>query len=221
MATNIPPHNLTEVVDATIALIDEPELDVRDLLEYVTGPDFPTGGLIIGRTGIKQAYASGRGSITVRARAEIEEDSKGRESIVVTEIPYQVNKTRLIERIAHAGARQERIEGISDIQDYSRPHRACGSGSQVKRDAAAQIVLNNLYKMSDLQTSFGVNMIAIVNGRPRVLNLKDALPEPSSTTAARWSPAAAKLRPAQGTGAARDRRGPRRRRLMRSTGSSS
>ncbi|MEM9454209.1 MAG: DNA gyrase subunit A [Myxococcota bacterium] len=173
MATNIPPHNLTEVVDATIALIDEPELDVRDLLEYVTGPDFPTGGLIIGRTGIKQAYASGRGSITVRARAEIEEDSKGRESIVVTEIPYQVNKTRLIERIATL-VREKRLEGISDVQDYS-DRQGMRIWIQVKRDAAGQVVLNNLYKMTDLQTSFGVNMIAIDNGRPRVLNLKDAL----------------------------------------------
>jgi len=173
MATNIPPHNLTEVVDATIALVDDPNLDIRDLLEYVTGPDFPTGGLIIGRMGIKQAYASGRGSITVRARCAIEEDAKGRESIVVTEIPYQVNKTRLIERIA-ALVREKRLEGISDVQDYS-DRQGMRIWVQVKRDAAGQVVLNNLYKMTDLQTTFGVNMIAIDNGRPRVLNLKDAL----------------------------------------------
>ena len=173
MATNIPPHNLTEIVDATIALIDEPSLEVRDLLEYVKGPDFPTGGLIIGRSGIKQAYASGRGSITVRARAEIEEDAKGRESIVVTEIPYQVNKTRLIERIASL-VREKRIEGISDVQDYS-DRQGMRIWVQVKRDAAAQVVLNNLYKMTDLQTTFGVNMIAISHGRPKVLDLKDAL----------------------------------------------
>ncbi|MCB9714964.1 MAG: DNA gyrase subunit A [Myxococcales bacterium] len=173
MATNIPPHNLTEVVDATIALIDEPSLEVRDLLEHVKGPDFPTGGLIIGHSGIKQAYASGRGSITVRARAEIEEDAKGREAIVVTEIPYQVNKTRLIERIASL-VREKRIEGISDVQDYS-DRRGMRIWIQVKRDAAGQVVLNNLYKMTDLQTTFGVNMIAIVHGRPLVLTLKDAL----------------------------------------------
>ncbi len=173
MATNIPPHNLTEVVDAVIALIDDPSLEVRDLLQFVKGPDFPTGGLILGRSGIKQAYASGRGSITVRARCEIEEDAKGRESIVVTEIPYQVNKTRLIERIATL-VREKRLEGISDVQDYS-DRTGMRIWIQVKRDAAGQVVLNNLYKMTDLQTSFGVNMIAIVHGRPVVLTLKDAL----------------------------------------------
>ncbi|MCH9686393.1 MAG: DNA gyrase subunit A [Deltaproteobacteria bacterium] len=173
MATNIPPHNLTEVVDATIALIDDPTLEIRDLLEYVTGPDFPTGGYIIGRSGIKQAFNSGRGSIVVRARCEIEQDAKGRESIVVTEIPYQVNKTRLIERIA-ALVREKRLEGISDVQDYS-DRKGMRIWIQVKRDSAGQVVLNNLYKMTDLQTSFGVNMIAIVHGRPQVLTLKDAL----------------------------------------------
>jgi DNA gyrase subunit A len=173
MATNIPPHNLTELIDACVALIDEPTLDVRGLLEYVKGPDFPTGGLIIGRSGIMQAYASGRGSITLRARAEIEEDEKGRESIVVTEIPYQVNKVRLIERVAEL-VRDKRIEGISDIQDYS-DRTGMRIWIQVKRDAAAQVVLNRLYKMTDLQTTFGVNMIAIVNGRPQVLTLGNAL----------------------------------------------
>ena len=173
MATNIPPHNLTEVVDATIALIDDPALEVRDLLEHVTGPDFPTGGLILGRAGIKQAYASGRGSITVRARCHIEEDNKGREAIIVTEIPYQVNKTRLIERIASL-VREKKIEGISDVQDYS-DRQGMRIWIQIKRDAAGQVVLNNLYKMTDLQTTFGVNMIAISHGRPKVLDLKEAL----------------------------------------------
>ena len=173
MATNIPPHNLTEIVDATIALIDEPALEVRDLLGYVTGPDFPTGGLILGRSGIKQAYASGRGSITVRARCHIEEDNKGREAIIVTEIPYQVNKTRLIERIASL-VREKKIEGISDVQDYS-DRQGMRIWIQIKRDSAGQVVLNNLYKLTDLQTSFGVNMIAISHGRPKVLDLKEAL----------------------------------------------
>jgi DNA gyrase subunit A len=173
MATNIPPHNLTEVVDATIALVDDPSLAVRDLLEYVQGPDFPTGGVILGRAGIKQAYASGRGSITVRARCQIEEDAKGRESIIVTEIPYQVNKTRLIERIASL-VREKKIEGISDVQDYS-DRQGMRIWVQIKRDAAGQVVLNNLYKMTDLQTTFGVNMIAISHGRPKVLDLKEAL----------------------------------------------
>jgi len=173
MATNIPPHNLTELIDACIALIDDPDIDIRGLMEYVKGPDFPTGGQIIGRAGIQAAYASGRGSIRIRARCEIEEDKKGRESIVVTEIPYQVNKTRLIERIANL-VREKRIEGISDIQDYS-DRTGMRIWIQIKRDAAAQVVLNRLYKMSDLQTTFGVNMIAIAGGRPQVLNLKDCL----------------------------------------------
>ena len=169
MATNIPPHNLTELVDATVALIDNPHYRVAELLEYVKGPDFPTGGTILGSSGIKQAYLEGRGSITVRARCEIEEDAKGRESIVVTEIPYQVNKTRLIERIAHL-VRDKKLEGISDIQDYS-DRTGMRIWILVKRDHVGQIVLNKLYKMSDLQTNFGINMIAIVNGRPEVLNL--------------------------------------------------
>lgn len=173
MATNIPPHNLTEVIDACLALIEDSDLGVRELMEHVKGPDFPTGGLIIGRAGIMSAYASGRGSIKVRARCEIEEDAKGRESIIVTEIPYQVNKTRLIERIAEL-VREKRLEGISDIQDYS-DRTGMRIWIQVKRDAAGQVVLNNLYKMSDLQTSFGINMIAIAGGRPEVLDLKSAL----------------------------------------------
>ncbi|MBC8068582.1 MAG: DNA topoisomerase 4 subunit A, partial [Deltaproteobacteria bacterium] len=173
MATNIPPHNLTELVDATIALVDQPDLDVRALAQIVRGPDFPTGGQIIGRSGILQAYASGRGSIMVRACCEIEEDEKGREAIIVTEIPYQVNKARLIERIAEL-VRDKKIEGISDVQDYS-DRTGMRIWIQIKRDSAGQVVLNNLYKMTDLQTSFGANMIAIVNGRPQLLNLRDAL----------------------------------------------
>jgi len=173
MATNIPPHNLTEVVDACIALIDEPHLDGRALLDYVKGPDFPTGGMIMGRAGIRSAFLNGRGSIVVRARCEIEEDAKGREAIVVTEIPYQVNKTRLIERIANL-VRDKKIEGISDIQDYS-DRTGMRIWIQVKRDSSGQIVLNQLYKMSDLQVSFGINMIAIVNGRPQVVTLRDCL----------------------------------------------
>ncbi|RMG96612.1 MAG: DNA gyrase subunit A [Deltaproteobacteria bacterium] len=173
MATNIPPHNLRALLDASIALIDDPELPLRDLIDIVQGPDFPTGGIIMGRAGIMQAYATGRGSITVRARCTIEEDKKGREAIVITEIPYQVNKSTLIEKIA-ALVRDKRIEGISDIQDYS-DRSGMRIWIQVKKDAVGQIVLNQLYKHTDLQTSFGVNMIAIVEGRPRMLNLRDAL----------------------------------------------
>ncbi len=173
MATNIPPHNLTEVTSACIELIDNPELDNRELLKHVTGPDFPTGGLIIGRSGIARAYLTGRGSVTMRAKSTIEEDAKGRESIVITEIPYQVNKVKLISRIADL-VRDKRITGISDIQDYS-DRTGMRIWIQVKRDASAQIVLNSLYKSSDLQTNFGVNMIAIVNGRPELLTLRDCL----------------------------------------------
>ena len=121
MATNIPPHNLTEVVDACVALLDDPELDARGVIQYVKAPDFPTRGMILGRAGIQQAYLTGRGNVMVRARCEIEEDAKGREAIVVTEIPYQVNKTRLIERVAQL-VREKRVEGISDIQDLSLIH---------------------------------------------------------------------------------------------------
>ena len=175
MATNIPPHNLTELIDATVALIDNPHYRTPELLPYVKGPDFPTGGMIIGTSGIKQAYLEGRGSVTVRARCEIEEEKNGREAIIVTEIPYQVNKTRLIERIAQL-VREKKIEGIADIQDYS-DRTGMRIWISVKKDASAQIVLNKLYKMSDLQTSFGVNMIAIVNGRPEVLTLHRCLAE--------------------------------------------
>ena len=173
MATNIPPHNLTEVVDACVALLDDPELDARGVIQYVKGPDFPTRGMILGRAGIQQAYLTGRGNVMVRARCEIEEDAKGREAIVVTEIPYQVNKTRLIERVAQL-VREKRVEGISDIQDYS-DRTGMRIWIQVKRDAAAQVVLNSLYKLTDLQTSVSINMIAIVDGRPQKITLLDAL----------------------------------------------
>jgi DNA gyrase subunit A len=177
MATNIPPHNLTELIDATVAMIDNldrrPDELQRLVLQHVTGPDFPTGGIILGTAGIRQAYLSGRGSVTIRARCEIEEDDKGREAIIVTEIPYQVNKTRLIERIAQL-VRDKKIEGIADIQDYS-DRTGMRIWISIKKDSAGQIVLNQLYKMSDLQTSFGVNMIAIVNGRPEVLDLASCL----------------------------------------------
>jgi DNA gyrase subunit A len=173
MATNIPPHNLTEILDAALALVEDPRLPDDRLLSMVRGPDFPTRGLILGRAGIRSAYMTGRGSITVRARCEVETDDKGREAIVVTEIPYQVNKTRLIERIAEL-VREKKIEGISDIQDYS-DRTGMRIWIQVKRDADAHVLLNQLYKSSDLQTSFSINMIAIVDGRPQVVTLRDCL----------------------------------------------
>ncbi len=173
MATNIPPHNMTEIVNALIALLKEPGLDVRDLLQYVHGPDFPTGGTILGRAGIVDAFRTGRGRITMRGRVEIEELKNDRQALVITEIPYQVNKAQLIERIAEL-VKEKVIDGISDIRDESDK-----DGIRVvvfvKREAVADIVLNNLYKHTQLQTNFSVNMIAIVDGRPRLLNLKDLL----------------------------------------------
>jgi DNA gyrase subunit A len=172
MATNVPPHNLGEVVDATVHLIDHPDATVEDLMQFVKGPDFPTGGLILGRQGILDAYRSGRGSIRMRARAEIVEGRQG-DQIVVTELPYQVSPKSLQERIADLVNGRE-LEGIRDVQEHS-------SGDDLriviplKRDANANVVLNNLFKMTPMQTSFGVNMVALVGGGPRTLNLKAAL----------------------------------------------
>jgi DNA gyrase subunit A len=174
MATNIPPHNLKEVVTATIALIKNPALSVDELIEIIPGPDFPTGGTLCGRGGIRQAYATGRGSLLVRAKTEIEEHPKtGRKSIVAHEIPYQVNKAKLIEKIAEL-VRDKKIEGISDIRDES-DRDGMRIVVDLKKDAVAEIVQNNLFKMTQLQDSFGVNMLAIVEGRPRVLSLKEVL----------------------------------------------
>ncbi len=174
MATNIPPHNLREIVTATIALIKNPQVTIDELLELVPGPDFPTGGTICGREGIRQAYRTGRGSILVRARTTIEEHPKsGRKSIIATEIPYQVNKSKLIEKIAEL-TRDKKIDGISDIRDES-DRDGMRIVVDLKKDAVPEVVLNNLWKMTPLQDSFGVNMLAIVDGRPRVLSLKEAL----------------------------------------------
>jgi DNA gyrase subunit A len=174
MATNIPPHNLREVVTATIALIKNPGITVDELIEIVPGPDFPTGGTLCGRGGIRQAYATGRGSLLVRAKTSVEEHPKtGRKSIVATEIPYQVNKAKLIEKIAEL-VRDKRIDGISDMRDES-DRDGMRIVIDLKKDAVAEVVQNNLFKMSQLQDSFGVNMLAIVDGRPRTLTLKEML----------------------------------------------
>jgi DNA gyrase subunit A len=174
MATNIPPHNLREIVDATIAIIRDPHVSTEDLMEFVPGPDFPTGGIICGRGGIRAAYEHGRGAIIVRSRTNVEEHPKtGRKSIVVTEIPYQVNKAKLIEKIAEL-VRDKRIEGISDIRDES-DREGMRMVIDLKKDAVPEVVQNNLWKMTPLQESFGVNMLAIVDGRPMVLGLRDAL----------------------------------------------
>lgn len=173
MATNIPPHNLGEVVDACVALIDDPSLDVERLLDYIQGPDFPTGALILGRSGIRQAYLTGRGSIVMRSRATIEEIRKDRDAIIVTEIPYQVNKATMIERIAEL-VREKRLEGIAEIRDESS-REGMRVVFEVKRDAQADVVLNNLYRMTALQTSFGANMVALNGGKPALMNLLDLL----------------------------------------------
>ena len=171
MATNIPPHNLVEVIDACMAQLDNPEISVEELNQFVTGPDFPTGGLILGRGGIRSAYHKGRGSIIMRARANVEELRKDREAIIVTEIPYQVNKQTLIEKIAEL-VRDKRIEGISNIWDESS-RDGMRIVIELKRDAMADVVLNQLYRYSPLQSTFGANMLALNGGKPETMNLKD------------------------------------------------
>ena len=173
MATNMAPHNLGEVIDATIATIDNPAISIDDLIELMPGPDFPTGGIILGRMGIKSAFHTGRGSVVLRGRVHTEEIRKDREALIVTEIPYQVNKALMIERIAEM-VRDKRIEGISDIRDESS-RQGMRVVIEIKRDAMADVVLNQLYRFSQLQSTFSVNNIALTGGRPEQLNLKDLL----------------------------------------------
>ncbi|UTA53459.1 DNA gyrase subunit A [Lysobacter soli] len=173
MATNIPPHNLSEVIDATIALIDEPTIDIDGLLQYIPGPDFPTAGIINGTAGITAAYRTGRGRVRMRARAEVEVADNGREAIVVTEIPYQVNKARLIEKIAEL-VKEKKLEGISELRDESDKD-GMRIYIEVKRGESAEVVLNNLYQQTQMESVFGINMVAIVDGRPKLLNLKELL----------------------------------------------
>ena len=173
MATNIPPHNPTEIIDATLALIAEPATTLEELMQIVPGPDFPTGGLILGRAGIRSAFEGGRGSVVVRAKAAIEEMKGNRQSIVITEIPYQVNKSTLIERIADL-VRSKAVEGITDLRDES-DRDGMRIVIELRREATAEVVLNQLYRFTQLQTSFGVNMLALDGGRPRLMGLKDAL----------------------------------------------
>jgi len=172
MATNIPPHNLREVIDGTQALIRDPDLTPLDLMEYIQGPDFPTAGYILGREGIRQAYRTGRGSVTMRARAEIEE-AGGKARIIVHELPYQVIKARLVEKIAEL-VREKRIEGITDLRDES-DRNGMRIVIELRRDVTPNVVLNNLYKHTAMQSTFGINMLAIVNKEPRVLNLREML----------------------------------------------
>lgn len=173
MATNIPPHNLGEVVDGIVALIDNPEISIDELIGYIKGPDFPTGGIINGRQGIYDAYRTGRGKLIVAGRVEIEKSKNGKESIIVTELPYQVNKSRFIERIANL-VKQKRLTGISDLRDET-DRDGIRIVIELKKGEESELVLNNLYKFTDLQNTFGVIMLALVNNAPKVLNLKQIL----------------------------------------------
>ena len=169
MATNIPPHNLTEVINACLAVLADEDVGIDDLMEHVQGPDFPTGGIINGRAGIVQAYRTGRGRIYVRGRAEVETDNKGREKVVITEIPYQLNKARLIEKIAEL-VKEKRIEGISELRDESDKD-GLRVVIEVRRGESGEVILNNLYTQTQLQSVFGINCVALVQGQPKLLNL--------------------------------------------------
>jgi len=173
MATNIPSHNLGEVIDATIRLMDNPDIDIEELMEALPGPDFPTGAMILGRSGIRQAFMTGRGSVVMRSRVTIEQIRKDREALIVTEIPYQVNKSVMVEKIAEL-VREKRVEGIADLRDESS-RDGIRVVIELKRDAVADVVLNQLYRFSQLQTSFGVNMVALNGGRPQLMNVRDVL----------------------------------------------
>lgn len=171
MATNIPPHNLREVINGVICMIDKPDCTVEDLMQHIKGPDFPTAGIILGRRGIREAYYTGKGRIEIRARSNIEQMSGGRSRIVVTEIPYQVNKAKLVEKIAEL-VHEKRLEGISDIRDES-DRKGMRIVIELKKDVYPQVVLNYLYKHTSLQETFGANMLALVDGKPRILNLRE------------------------------------------------
>ena len=174
MATNIPPHNLNEVCDGVIKIIENPELTDEELMSIIKGPDFPTGGMILGKDGIKEAYKTGRGKIIVRAEAEIEEMANNKQRIIVTSLPYQVNKARLIENISKL-VREKRIEGISELRDESDRNDRVRIVIELKRDARAQVVLNQLYKNTQMQDTFGAILLALVNGEPKILTLRQCL----------------------------------------------
>lgn len=173
MATNIPPHNLAETIDATIAIMEDPDIEIVDLMDIIKGPDFPTGAYILGRVGIKSAFETGRGSIIIRSKTDITETSTGRKRIIITEIPYQVNKSTLVEKIASL-VREKLIEGITDLRDESNRH-GIRIVIELRRDSQPEVILNQLYRMSSLQVSYGINMLGLVNGAPKQLGLKEAL----------------------------------------------
>jgi len=173
MATNIPPHNLTEVINGIVAVIDDPNITIDELMKYIKGPDFPTEGIIVGKSGIRSAYTTGRGKITVRSRVEIEEMGNNRQRIVVTELPYQVNKARLIEKIAEL-VKDKKIEGISDLRDES-DREGMRIVIELKKDVNANVILNNLYKNTQMQDTFSTIMLALVDNEPKILNLRQIL----------------------------------------------
>ncbi len=173
MATNIPPHNLSEVIDGVIATIENPEIEIEELLEFIKGPDFPTGGELLGLGGMRSAYLTGKGSVTMRSKCDIIEHKNGKKSIIVTEIPYQVNKSKLIEKIADL-AKEKKVDGITDLRDESSRGKI-RIVIELRRDVNAEVMLNNLFKFTTLQSSFGMNMIALVNGQPKKLTLKEML----------------------------------------------
>jgi DNA gyrase subunit A len=173
MATNIPPHQLGEIIDGVLAISKDPDLTIAELMEYIPGPDFPTSGQILGRSGIRKAYETGRGSITIRAKARIEEEPNGKQKIIVSELPYQVNKAKLVEKIAEL-VRDKKIDGITDLRDES-DREGMRMVIELRRDANANVLLNNLYKQTAMQTSFGINLLALSDGKPKLLNLKQCL----------------------------------------------
>jgi DNA gyrase subunit A len=174
MATNIPPHNLAEVIDGLLALIKNPDISIEGIMNYIKGPDFPTGGCIMGLSQVRKAYLTGNGAITVRAKTEIRELQNGKNEIIITEIPYQVNKTRLLERIAET-VKNKTITGVTDLRDESTNREGIKIVIELRRDANANVILNNLFKHTQLQSTFGINMLALVKGQPKVLNLKEVL----------------------------------------------
>lgn len=185
MATNIPPHNLAETIDAVKLMMDNPEVTTRELMEVLPGPDFPTGGLVMGKSGIHRAYETGKGSIVLRSRTEIETTKSGRERIVVTEFPYMVNKTKVHEHIVRL-AQEKRIEGITAVRDESS-REGVRFVIEVRRDASANVILNNLFKLTQLQTNFSFNMLAIEKGVPKILSLRQILADYIAHQKRLWS----------------------------------
>ena len=187
MATNVPPHNIVEAINACLLVLDRPDCTIDEIMELLPAPDFPTGGIIYGLGGIREAYRTGRGKAIIRAKTEIEEiEGTDREAIIVKEIPYQVNKSQMLEKIAQLGS-EKKIEGISFVRDESDKDGIRGV-IELKRGANTEVVLNNLYKITELESSFGINLVALVDGQPKLLNIKKKSSRLSSTTAGKLRP---------------------------------